>query len=413
MVGRASGGLTVGTSERRETKADVEPAAASPSQQVSRPLTTPSLGVYLHMPFCSAICHYCNFNRGLFDGALKDAYIDAIEKEIRRGSDSGAVDSIYFGGGTPSLLAPDEIARLIGACNTVFELAGEAEITLEVNPETVTPDRLSGYRAAGINRLSMGVQSFRDEELVRLGRVHSADRASQAFATARQAGFDNVSLDLMLWLPEQSVAQWLESVEAAIALGPDHISMYMLELYPNAPLRDEMARGGWSQAPDEDAAEMYLMGLAHLEAAGYQQYEISNLARPNRACRHNEKYWTDGEWMAFGCGAHGTRHGRRWKNVSQTTEYIRRVQGGEEVASEIRTLSSDERLEEALFMGLRLTRGLDLQRIHARFGVDVWDRYGRALAPFIDVKLVEHIPPVLRLTRQGMLLANEVCSVFV
>jgi oxygen-independent coproporphyrinogen III oxidase len=402
MVGRASGELRVTTSE-----------VSGPSSFVLHPSTTPSLGVYLHIPFCSAICHYCNFNRGIFDGALKEAYIDAIEAEMRRGSDSGAVDSIYFGGGTPSLLEPDEIGRLIAACDTAFDVAAEAEITLEVNPETVTLDRLSGYRAAGINRLSMGVQSFRDEELARLGRVHSADRARQAFATARHAGFDNVSLDLMLWLPEQSVAQWLESVEAAIALAPDHLSLYMLELYPNAPLRDEMARGGWSQAPDEDAAEMYLAGMAHLEAAGYQQYELSNVARPNRACRHNEKYWTDGEWMAFGCGAHGTRHGRRWKNVSQTTEYIRRVQAGEDVVSEMRALSPDERLEEALFMGIRLTRGLHLQQIRERFGVDVWDRYGGALAPLVDVKLVEHIPPVLRLTRQGMLLANEVCSVFV
>jgi len=371
------------------------------------------VGIYIHVPFCSAICNYCNFNRGLLDGDLKARYVDAVVLDIRRQGDGVPADTIYFGGGTPSLLEPDEIARLIQACRDAYAIAPDAEITLEMNPETATPERLRGFRGAGITRLSMGVQSFRDEELQRLGRIHSAARAREAVQIARSAGFDNISLDLMMWLPQQTVAQWLTSVDALIAVAPDHASLYILELYPNAPLKEDMARGGWSQAPDDDAAEMYLQGLARLDAAGYTQYEISNVARPGRSSRHNLKYWRDGEWMAFGCGAHGTRHGRRWRNVTGTEDYIQRVASQQDTVSEIRVLSEQERLEEALFTGLRLTAGLPVREIDAAFRVDVWERYGAALQRFVSAGILERSPEVLRLTREGMLLANEVCSVFV
>jgi oxygen-independent coproporphyrinogen-3 oxidase len=371
------------------------------------------LGIYIHVPFCSAICNYCNFNRGLLDGDLKQRYVDAVEQDIRRQGDGVPADTIYFGGGTPSLLEPDEIARLIQASRAAFAVAGDAEVTLEMNPETATLERLRGFRAAGITRLSMGVQSFRDEELRRLGRIHDAARAREAVRLARSAGFDNISLDLMMWLPQQTVAQWLTSVEALIAAAPDHASLYILELYPNAPLKEDMARAGWSQAPDDDAAEMYLQGLARLDAAGYTQYEISNVARPGRASRHNLKYWQDGAWMAFGCGAHGTRHGRRWRNVSGTEDYIQRIASQQETATDVRVLTEQDRLEEALFTGLRLTDGLHLREIDAAFRVDVWERYGAALQQFVSAGILERSTEVLRLTREGMLLANEVCSVFV
>jgi len=371
------------------------------------------IGVYIHVPFCSAICNYCNFNRGLLDGDLKRRYVEAVAQDIRHQGDGAPADTIYFGGGTPSLLEPDEIARLIAACRASFAIARDPEITLELNPETATPERLRGFLDAGITRLSMGVQSFRDEELRRLGRIHNAARAREAVAWARSAGFDNISLDLMMWLPQQTVAQWLTSVEALIDVAPDHASLYILELYPNAPLKEDMARSGWSQAPDDDAAEMYLQGLARLDAAGYTQYEISNVARGGRVSRHNLKYWRDGEWMAFGCGAHGTRHGRRWRNVAGTEDYIQRVTSQLETAAEVRVLSEQERLEEALFTGLRLTDGLPVREIDAAFRVDVWERYGAALQRFVNAGLLERSPELLRLTREGMLLANEVCSVFV
>ena len=371
------------------------------------------LGLYVHIPFCSAICNYCNFNRGLFDAALKDQYVQALLEEIASQGDGSEADTIYFGGGTPSLLEPSEIAAIVQACRAGFAVSAGAEITMEANPETVTPGRLAGFRDAGVNRLSYGVQSFRDEELQRLTRLHSASRAADAFQMARAAGFDNISLDLMMWLPQQTIAQWLESVDALIALGPDHASLYILELYPNAPLRDAMARSKWSLAPDDDAADMYLEAMARLDAAGYDQYEISNVARPGRESRHNLKYWTDGEWLGFGCGAHSTRRAVRWKNLSSTTEYISVVASGGHPGIEKRELSRREALEEALFTGLRLARGIDVETVSARYEVDVWGTYGAELERFRDAGVLIYDGRLLRLSRAGMLLANEIMSQFV
>jgi oxygen-independent coproporphyrinogen-3 oxidase len=371
------------------------------------------LGLYLHIPFCSSICNYCNFNRGLFDAAVKDRYLDALEAEIRRAAAGSRADTIFFGGGTPSLLEPDEVGRLIAACQATFDMPGDAEVTLETNPETSSRERMERFRAAGVNRISFGVQSFREPELKRLGRRHTADRAVRAVEEARGGGIDNVSLDLMMWLPQQTRDDWCESVETLIAVGPEHASLYLLELYPNAPLKEEMARAGWSLAPDDDAAEMYLWSLERLDAAGYRQYEISNVARPGRESRHNLKYWQDGEWIGFGCGAHSTVRGVRSRNVAGTDDYVARVAAGQPTASERRQLTGDERLEDALFTGLRLADGLDLDAIGRRYGVDVWARFGAALAPFVAERLLVRDGSRLRLTRQGMLLANEIMAVFV
>ena len=373
------------------------------------------LGLYLHIPFCSSICNYCNFNRGLFEPGLKARYVAALEREIRRAREAGPspADTIFFGGGTPSLLEPDEIGRLIGACRDAFAVTPDAEVTLETNPETSSRERMERFRAAGVNRISFGVQSFRDTELRRLGRVHSADRARQALLEARAAGFHNVSLDLMLWLPGQSRPDWQESVDGLIEVAPEHASLYLLELYPNAPLKEEMARAGMSLAPDDDAAEMYLWSMGRLEAAGYRQYEISNVARPGRESRHNMKYWSDGEWLGFGCGAHSTRGGVRWKHVAGTEDYIARIGAGRSAAVDERRLSPEERFEEALFTGLRLNAGLDLRAVGARYGVDVWGRFGAALAPYIEQGLARRDGSTLRLTREGMLVANEIMAVFV
>ncbi|MEP7118893.1 MAG: hypothetical protein ABI880_14985 [Acidobacteriota bacterium] len=231
---------------------------------------------------------------------------------------------------------------------------------------------------------------------------------------ARAAGFDNLSLDLMLWLPEQTLAHLRESVERLIAVGPEHASVYLLEVYPNAPLREEMARSGWSVAPDDDAADMYLDVMARLERGGYRQYEISNVARPGRESRHNLTYWRDGEWLAFGPGAHGARAHERWRVVSGTGEYIARVAAGSDVAAERTERTPAARLEEALFMGLRLAEGLDLVAIKRRYGVDVWETFGNQLALHVRAGYLEHEPNRrIYLTRAGMLVANDVMAVFI
>jgi len=373
-------------------------------------------GIYVHIPFCAAICNYCNFNRGLHDDGVRQRYVGALIADIGSFADrSIEADTIFFGGGTPSLLEPAELGRIVQACRDSFTLSADAEITMEANPESSSAEKLDGFRRAGANRLSVGVQSFRDEELRRLGRLHSSTTARAAVSAARAAGFENLSLDLMMWLPGQSTAEWLSSVEALVELQPDHASLYLLEIYPNAPLRDEMARGGWSVAPDDDAAAMYLEGLARLERAGFEQYEISNVARPaSRRSRHNLKYWQEGEWLGFGCGAHATFRGERWRTLSSTTDYIDRVTAGADVRLDRRALDQGERLEEALFMGLRLTDGLDLAALCQRHGIDIWKRYGQDLAPYVTAGLVIHEPGRrLALTRDGMLLANEVMAVFI
>jgi oxygen-independent coproporphyrinogen-3 oxidase len=378
----------------------------------------PAFGLYIHVPFCSAICRYCNFNRGLLDEGLKRRYVEAAVAEIRSapsrlglGAAAGA-DTIFFGGGTPSLLDGREVGAILDACREHFAVAPGAEVTLEANPETVSVASLAAYRRSGVNRISIGVQSFRGDELRRLGRIHDVSRAYRAVADAREAGFDNVSLDLMMWLPQQRVAEWLESVEAAIAVGPEHLSLYILELYPNAPLRDEMAREGWSQAPDEDAAEMYEQAMARLEAAGYHQYEISNVARPGRESRHNLKYWTDGEWVGIGPGAHSTVAGERWRNVSATDDWAARIETGSPTDVERRVLTTEERWQEAVMTGLRLTEGIDVATLSQKYGLDIEARYGDHLRPYREAGLVVLDGGRLRLSRRGMLVANDVLLVF-
>ncbi|MEQ1896140.1 MAG: radical SAM family heme chaperone HemW [Vicinamibacterales bacterium] len=371
------------------------------------------LGLYVHVPFCSAICNYCNFNRGLFDEGLKRAYVQALLAEIARTGDGSPADTIFFGGGTPSLLEPSEIGAIVAALRQTFAVTDSAEVTLETNPETATDERLAGFRAAGVNRVSFGVQSLRDDELVRLSRIHSASRAREAVALARAAGFDNLSLDLMMWLPQQTLGQWIESVDGLIALGPDHASLYLLELYPNAPLRETMAREHWSLAPDDDAADMYLAALERLDAAGFEQYEISNVAKPGRVSRHNLKYWEDGEWLGLGCGAHSTRSGTRWKNVSATEDYIAAVTAGASLRTDVREMTLRERSEEAAFTGLRLTGGVDLLAIRGKYGVDLWEECGGELMRFVEAGVLTYDVGRLRLTRRGMLLANEVMAALI
>jgi oxygen-independent coproporphyrinogen-3 oxidase len=372
--------------------------------------------VYVHVPFCSSICNYCNFNRGLFDESLKTRFVDAVRREIRGFAPDPlplAPDTLYFGGGTPSLLTPAEIGSIIDEARGALGLTADAEITLEANPETVTAITLEQFRTAGVNRLSFGVQSFLDDELKRLGRQHSSVRAREAVAAARTAGFDNVSIDLMMWLPGQDVAQWLASIDAAIDVNPDHLSLYILEVYPHLPLKQEIDRQGWTQESDDSAAEMYELAMARLDAAGYEQYEISNVCRRNRESRHNVKYWTDGAWLGCGPGAHSTWQGVRWRNIASTEEYTNKIAAGDSVVVDRHALTAYEQLGDALFTGLRLNCGVDINILSRRYGIDVWERFGERLSPFLDAGILLRQDGRLRLTRPGMLLANEVMSVFV
>ena len=372
-----------------------------------------ALGIYIHIPFCSVICNYCNFNRGLFDGALKRRYVAALVAEIDMVGDGAQVDSIFFGGGTPSLLDAPEVKEIIGACHSTFAVAEGAEITLEMNPESCTETYVHALLESGVTRVSLGVQSFHDHELVRLGRAHTVDQARTAIAAIRAAGCINLSIDLMLWLPGQSSADCMASVDEMVALSPDHASLYMLELYPNAPLREEMARGGWSLAPDEDGAAMYLDALERTDRAGYEQYEISNVCRPGWHSRHNLKYWQDGSWIGFGCGAHSTQEGARWKNTSETVSYVETIERGEFPAVDRRRLSARERLGDAVFTGLRLVEGIDVDALGRRYNTDLRAQFGQKLQRYFEAGLLIDAEGRWRLTRSGMLVSNDVMKNFV
>ena len=372
-----------------------------------------SLGLYIHIPFCSSICNYCNFNRGLFDSELKDRYLNTLVEEIRLSGDGATVDSIFFGGGTPSLLDPIEIDRVVAMCQSVYQVSDDAEVTMEMNPESCCLGYVTGVLDAGVTRCSIGVQSLNDQELERLGRTHTAERACRAFQDVRDAGCLNISVDLMLWLPSQSLRDCASSIDTMIELEPEHASLYLLEIYPNAPLRDEMARSGWSLVPDADAASMYLDALRCTDEAGYTQYEISNVALPGKESRHNLKYWQTGNWVGFGCGAHSHRAGVRWKNISEIVSYIRALEKNETVVQGKRKLSKEEQLGDEMFMGLRLVEGVDLQTIESKYDIDIRAMYGDQLRPYQEAGLLVETASHWRLSRSGMLLSNEVMKTFV
>ena len=375
-------------------------------------------GVYIHIPFCRARCSYCDFATGAYEGALAAAYVRAVAREIEAFElpDARAeVDTVYFGGGTPSLLTPAQASRILSAVRHRFRVAADAEVTLEMNPGTVTRETLLALRDAGVNRASFGAQTFDDGELRRLGRTHTADDARRTLALLREAGFTNVSFDLIAGLPEQTLEAWGRNLTEALALRPEHLSLYLLEVHEGTPLAEQIRRRALS-APDPDlAAEMYRLMVARTREAGYEQYEISNFCLAGRESRHNLKYWTGAPYFGFGCSAHSFDGRRlRWSNERDARRYIELV---EEEGSAVVTrdeLDARGAGAEALFLGLRLLRrGVNLSEHRARYHCDVRADYAADLARFGEAGLIEMDGDVLRLTPAGALLSNEVFAAFV
>ena len=283
--------------------------------------------LYVHVPFCRSKCAYCDFNSYAGQEGLIPAYVDALLREAAAWSEAAeTLDTVYLGGGTPSLLPLSQMERLMTGLHGSFTFAADAEVSLEANPESVDLPNLRGLRELGFNRLSIGVQSFDDRELRFLGRVHDTATAEAAYAAARQAGFANVSLDLIFGLPGQRPAQWRRSLEKALTLEPEHLSLYALTVEEETPLATRIAAGE-SRAPDEDAqAEMYAWSEEALALAGYEHYEISNWARPGRRCRHNLTYWQSDPYLGLGAGAHSYLGGCRFANEMRPDRYIERVE---------------------------------------------------------------------------------------
>lgn len=375
-------------------------------------------GLYIHVPFCRSRCSYCDFATGQYEGRLAEQYVRALAREVSAFNVDGeaeAADTIYFGGGTPSLLEPAQLALLLDAVRARFRVAPAAEVTLEMNPGTVTPESLSEFRRLGVNRASFGAQTFDDRELARLGRTHTAADARRTLRDLRAAGFDNVSFDLIAGLPGQTLRAWERNLEEALALSPEHLSLYLLEVHEGTPLAEQIERGRWA-APDPDlAAEMYRLICRRAREAGYEQYEISNFARPGRESRHNMKYWTGAPYYGFGCSAHSF-DGRlsRWSNERDARRYVELVESGAGPVVERTQLDSRDASAESIFLGLRLLkRGVDLAEHRARFRNDVREQYADDLRRFRDAGLVELEGDCLRLTPAGALLSNEVFAAFI
>ena len=375
-------------------------------------------GVYIHVPFCRSRCSYCDFATGAYEGALAESYVRALALEVEafdRVEGRTEVDTVYFGGGTPSLLTPAQVSRVLEAVGRRFEVDARAEVTLEMNPGTVTPEHLRELRAAGVNRASFGAQTFDDRELRRLGRTHTADDTRRTLEELRAAGFDNLSFDLIAGLPRQTLAAWARNLEAALALRPAHLSLYLLEVHEGTPLAAQIREGRYPDPDPDLAAEMYRLMVERTRAEGYEQYEISNFCLPGRESRHNVKYWTGAPYFGFGCSAHSFDGLRaRWSNERDAARYVKLIEG--QGSAVVTTDELDERgaSAEALFLGLRLLgRGVDLAEHRARYRRDVRAEYAADLARFGEAGLVELDGDVLRLTPEGALLSNEVFSAFV
>ena len=375
-------------------------------------------GVYLHIPFCRSRCSYCDFATGMYESELAERYVNSLTEEIERWAEiesPAPVDTIYFGGGTPSLLAPAQIERILNAVRNRFQVLAGAEVTIELNPgdggtsATARFETIRDFRHLGITRASFGAQTFDDRELRQLGRTHSSDEITSTFHQLKKAGFENINFDLIAGLPRQTIAGWQRNLAAALNLRPEHLSLYLLDVHEGTPLANQIERGMRPKPDDDLAAEMYLIMIDELSAAGYQHYEISNFCRPGFESRHNTKYWSGDPYYGFGCSAHsydGWR--RRWANERDMMKYVELVEQDRSPLVERTILSEADARSESIFLGLRLMRGFELESYHARFGSDLLNEYDADIIRLRDAGLIEVDEGLMRLTKRGALLSNEV-----
>jgi len=372
-------------------------------------LVDPGFGVYVHIPFCLHRCHYCDFNTYEGLDALRAPYVDALVAEIGRNEHAGRrATSVFFGGGTPTLLSPRQLGRILAAIDDRFGVAADAEVTAEANPETVDVAYLRELLAVGFNRLSIGIQSLAPEVLERLGRTHSPERALQALRDARAAGFDDLNADLIYGSPWESADDWSTSLRGVIDVAPDHVSAYALTVEEGTPLHTLVTSGRIPDVDPDVQAERHRIAEDILSAAGYLRYEVSNWCRPQRASRHNVLYWSAGDYIGFGAGAHSHVAGLRWWSHRLPRDYVEAARRGATTTSEQEELDPHRRAGEALMLGLRLSSGIDRGDFVRRFGYDTLRARADELAALEMHGLVQMDERCIRLTPRGTLLGNEV-----
>ncbi len=382
---------------------------------VNSPLST-LFGIYIHVPFCVRKCSYCSFYSVAGQDKWFDQFVAAVHAQIKQAAQSKwsrerQVESIFFGGGTPTVLDPEQLVFLLQQCGLRFGYQHqEIETSIEVNPATIDYDGLVRLRRGGFNRISIGVQSLHDRELKRLGRLHTADDALHTVAMAREAGFTDLSMDLMYGLPGQHVAAWQQTLDQALAVAPDHLSIYELTLEQGTPF---FARAGQGELdlPDEDEVLAMLDHTSRImERADFQRYEISNYARPGHECRHNVNYWNNGSYLGFGPGAVTCKSGLRMTALADVEQFCMRMQAGLPVYADEEELNPEERFRETVIMGLRMIRGISLNALEKRFAINLITYYGATLEQLMRQQLLEIHQGRLRLTKRGLLLANTVMA---
>lgn len=370
------------------------------------------LGIYVHLPFCPYICPYCDFAKWPLQRSAAERYLRALEAEIAALPVERA-DTVFLGGGTPNAYEAAEIARLLERLRARLRLRRDCEITIEINPDLVREGDMRVYRAAGINRVSIGVQSFVAGEERTLGRRHTAADVARTVAWARTAGIRSVSLDLMFAVPGQSLQSWSQSLGAAVDLGVDHVSAYGLTVEESTPFAAWREREPRAFFDDEREAEFYELAVSALEGAGFEQYEISNFAKPGHRCSHNANYWENGEYVGLGVGAASYREGIRSVHTRDRGAYEAATLAGEPIPGEAERLEGTKRAGEAAMLALRTAQGVSLAAFKERYGLDFMRFYAPVLREYGELGLLEIGETHVRLTSRGRLLANDVCGAFV
>ena len=368
------------------------------------------LELYVHIPFCVRKCQYCDFLSGPSDEETKDRYIEALLKEIRAAehTEDYEIVSVFIGGGTPSALKAEAIASIMETLQEQFFFCEDAEVTIEANPGTVDLEKLTIYRNVGINRLSLGLQSTDAEELKLLGRIHSYEEFLKSYEWAREAGFSNINIDLMFAIPGQTGEAWRQHLYQVAELNPEHISAYSLIIEEGTPFAEQNL-----DLPDEDTEyQMYEDTAEILERYGYRQYEISNYAKQGYMCRHNAGYWQRREYLGFGLGASSLYRGMRFSNTRRMQEYLKESRNPDQIRKDVTVLSRNERIEEFMFLGLRMTEGISEKKFEENFDVRLMDVYGDILQKYEETGFMEHIETKWRLTRKGIHVSNHILADF-
>jgi oxygen-independent coproporphyrinogen-3 oxidase len=373
--------------------------------------------LYIHIPFCERKCLYCDFY-SVEGTEMVEGFLTALLREISlrgEGTDPATFETIFFGGGTPSLLEAEQVERILSRLRSVFRVSRDAEVTLEANPGTLTKEKLQAFRSLGVNRISLGIQSFHEPELRALGRIHDRAEAFHSIACARDAGFENISLDLIYSIPGQTATSWEDNLRTAVTLAPQHVAAYSLIVEEGTPLARMVGAGKIRTNPVNLEAEMYERTMEFLGARGYEHYEISNYALAGFRCRHNWAYWSHENYFGFGPSAHSFwkesdgKGGRRWWNVADLSTYRDRLEDGSLPVEAEEDVGPREMLDERIFLGLR-SGGLDMQRLSLDFGYDFEGRRGELIRWMIEGGLALLERRVLRLTPKGYLLCDEICT---